>query len=201
MGDFIKGTLGFETESEKRLRRQSTAQFGNFLNQRFLPPSLREDQTGGFLQSGVQQIGDLIRNPGGLSSTVSSAIAPRLATESEGIARDFRGIRQNQTGAAARSNLPVSIKASLESALDVAQSRAQRGARRAALSESEELRRSDLNKTFAILDSILQFMSSGKGQAIQGLGTGAQIAQQRNAATQRFIGSLLSLGLSGGGKE
>ncbi len=121
------GNLFGATKSEKDLRRLSKAPFESFDLQKFLPPSLRFGNTGEFLRSGIQGIGDLIQNPGGLSPNVLDAIRPFLAQESENIATNFRGTRANQAGAAARSNLPVSIKNALASSLDVSEERAQRG--------------------------------------------------------------------------
>jgi len=171
--------------------------------QGFLPPSLRLNQTGGFLQSGVQQIGQLIQRPGSLSPTVSEAILPRLAEESESIATNFRGIGSQQAGAAARGNLPVSIKTALDSALNVAQERAQRGARRGALMDSDQLRRQDLSQTYSVLDAILGFLQSGRGQATQALSAAANLQQNDNATMLAGLGSLLqgvgSFGAGGGG--
>ena len=171
---------------------------GPSLIQSFLPPSLRIRQTGPILQAGIQGIGDLIRNPGGLNPNVADAVRGRLAQESENIATNFRGIGANQRGAAARSNLPVSIKNALESALGVSQERAQRSARRGALADSEQLRRQDLQKTFDILNSILQFTSSGRSGAITGIEGASRLDQQNSASNMAFLGSLLSgLGSSG----
>ena len=174
----------------RELERIAEANFTDFRLQKFLPPSLRFDQTGGILKGGIQRIGELIRNPGRLSSSVSDAVRPRLAAESETIAGNFRGIKANQAGAAARSNLPVSIKNSLSSALDVAQSRAQRGARREALTDSDRLRRDDLNQTFKILQTIMNFLNSGRGQASQNLGVVSDVEQRSAATDLAFIGSL-----------
>ena len=186
-----------KTGAERALRNFSTAGFGSDEIQNFLPLSLRAGFTEPILAQGIQGIGDLIRNPGGLSPNIADAIRARLAVESEGIAGNFRGIRANQAGAAARQNIPVSIRAALESALDVAQSRAQRGARRGALQDSDQLQRSDLDQTFKILDAILQFTSSGRGQAIQGLGASAGASAQRRASNLTFAGDILSeLGIS-----
>lgn len=192
MGGLKESIFGGETRSEKELRRTSTAPFESFRIQRFLPPSLRLGKTGEILRGGIEGIGDLIRRPGGLSPTVSEAILPRLALESENIAQQFRGVRAEQAGRAARTNLPVSIRNALASALDVAQERAQRGTRREALAESERLRRADVGQTFGILDAILQFLQSGRGGAIRGLGQAAQSEAQRQAGTQALIGSILT---------
>lgn len=175
------------------LKRVSRSPFEGSAIQKFLPPALRSGQTDPILGEGIQGIGDLIRNPGGLGANVADAIRPRLAAESENIAQNFRGIGSQQAGSLARTNAPVSIRSALEAALNTAQERAQRGARRDALTESEGLRRQDLGQTFSLLDAILQFMSSGRGQSIQGLGQVAQSSAQRQAAT---IGALGSVGSS-----
>ena len=184
--------LGGKTTEERDLSRLSRAPYESSDIQRFLPPELRAGAIGPTLQSGLGGISELIRNPGGLSPTVADAIRQRLAAESESIAQNFRGIGSQQAGAAARGNLPVSIKSALQSALDVAQERAQRGSRREALQDSESLRRQDLERTFQILDAILQFISSGRGQSIPGLSTSASLSGNRQAAQLAAIGNLLS---------
>lgn len=194
----LGGLLSKRGSTERGLSRFSTAPFESEFFQRFLPPSLRLGRTGPILGTGIEGLGELIRRPGGLSPGVSEAILPRLAQESESIAQNFRGIQAQQAGRAARQNVPVSIKTALESALDVAQERAQRGTRRAALAESEELRRLDLGKTFDILDAILQFASSGRGQAIQGLGAAGRLGERRKAGFLGFLGSLLNSRALGG---
>ncbi len=191
-GDGDNGTSDY-------LLKLSSSPFERRPIQKLLPPSLRLKQTGGILQSGIQGIGNLIKNPGGLSPSVSGALNARLASESQNIAQNFRGIASQQAGASARGNVPVSIRAALESALNVAQERAQRGARQDALSESEGLRRQDLGQTFNIMDAILQFVSSGRGQAVSGLGAAGQLSlgqqtinNQSQAARTSAIGSLFS---------
>jgi hypothetical protein len=186
------GTQLGSTREERDLRKISTAPFSSGTIQGFLPGPLRAPFTDPILGAGIEGIGDLIRNPGGLSPTVSDAIRQRLAAESESIAQNFRGIGANQAGRAARENVPVSIKTALGSALDVAQERAQRGARREALIDSDALRRQDLGQTYNLLDALLQFTSSGRGQAIQGLGAASNNAQQRQASNLAAFGSLLS---------
>jgi hypothetical protein len=127
-----------------------------------------------------------------MNPNISQAIAPRLAMESENIARNFQGLGQNQAGNAARSNLPVSIKNALASALGMGQERAQRDARRGAMVDSEQLRRGDLEQTYKLLEQILGFANSGGNMALQGLGQNAQNAVQRQAATQQMVGSIAS---------
>lgn len=182
--------FGGETGAGKEARRIAEANFTDFRLQKFLPPSLRFEQTGGILKSGIQGIGELIKTPGRLSSSVADAIRQRLAGTSENIAANFRGIRANQAGASARSNTPISIKNALSGALDVAQERAQRGARRGALEDTDKLRRQDLGQTFGILDAILQFLSSGRGQAVQGLDVASRSEESAIASRQALIGSV-----------
>lgn len=205
----IKSGLGYlanrflnqQTGAERGMLEQSRAPYESWDIQRFLPPELRQQFTGPMLQSGMEGIAELLRNPGGLSPTVSDAIRARLAQESQGIAQSYRGIASQQAGAAARGNLPVSIKSSLQSALDIAQERAQRGARQTALTESDMLRRQDLQQVYALLDTIMQMISARQGQAVQGLGAASQSAQQRQAATLALISSLLSNVGTGKGKS
>ena len=162
--------------------------------QGFLPFELRKAITGPILRSGIEGIGDLISNPGGLAPNVLDAIRQRLGVESENIAGTFRGIRSNQAGSAARSNLPFGIKNAVSSALDVAEARAQRGARRGALQDSDQLRRQDLSQTFAILDAINQFIGTRVGSATSERIAGQQIDQQNEASQLAFLGSLISSG-------
>ena len=49
--------FGGKSSAEKALQRLSNADFTDQTLQKFLPPSLRFDQTGGFLESGIQGIG------------------------------------------------------------------------------------------------------------------------------------------------
>jgi hypothetical protein len=152
--------------------------------------------TGNSLQSdvssGLSNIGELMRNPGGLNPNIADAIRARLSMESDRISQNFRGIGQNQAGMAARTNAPVSIKNALSQALDVSQERAQRDARRTAMVDSEQLRRSDVGETYNILGTILDYINSAKG-----IGAGAQANamnanNQRNAAVSGALGSFAS---------
>lgn len=141
-------------------------------------PFLNKQQSKKFIRPGLQgglgALGELLQNPGGLSPNISQAIAPRLAMESEAIGANFRGIQAEQAGAAARGNLPVSIKNALASALNVSQERAQRDARRGAMSESEALRRQD---TAQVLDLLALLLGNKPGQTQQGPDTTGQIMQ------------------------
>lgn len=172
--------------------------FGSRKNQDLLPKALRKSTTGPMLQDWIGQLGDLLKNPGGLSPTVSAAILPRLAMESESIAQNFRGIGENQAGAAARGNAPVSIKNALSAALDIAQERAQRQARMGALAESAALRREDIGQGFNLLDAIRNFLATQKGLETSVYGTRVQDSASRQAANTQMLGSLLS-GLASSG--
>jgi hypothetical protein len=183
--------LGGKTTEESQLSRMSRAPYESSEIQNFLPAALQTGATNPILQSGIANIGELIRNPGGLNPAVADAIRARLAAESQNIAQNYRGIASNQAGAAARGNLPVSLKGALQSALDISQERAQRGARGAALAESETLRREDVGQMYKLLDTLLQFTSSGRGQAIPGLNAAAQMSGQRQAAQQASYASIL----------
>ena len=191
-GAALAGGLLSKSKVSRKLERLSSAGFDTNTIQRLLPPELRANRTGAIIDTGIQGIGDLIRNPGGLSPNVLDAIRPRLAAESESIAGNFRGIQAQRAGAAARSNTPVSLRDAVARAIDVAQERAQRGARREALTDSEELRRRDLGQTFTLLDSILQFISSARGQGIPGLAAAAGIDQRRQASNLAGVGNLVS---------
>ena len=198
-GEVFNIETGETVVAGKQRRSRNKFDFLSPQSQSFLPPSLREGQTGDILQSGIQGIGQLIQNPGGLNPNIAQAINARVGQESGLVAQNFRGLEQEQAGAAARSNLPVSIKNALSSALGIAQERAQRGVRSSALSESEGLRRGDLGQTFNVMDAILQFLSSGRGNATAGLSAAGQLnfaqqglAQQGRSANLSFLGSLLS---------
>lgn len=178
--------------------RELTAPFGSKKIQKFLPWQLRDDQVNPTLDMGFAGIADLIRRPGSLSPTVSEAIAPRLAIESQNIAQNFRNIGSQQAGAASRGNVPVSIRTALQSALDVAQERAQRSSRMEALTQSDQLRREDLGKTFQILDAILGFLNSGRGIAGQAIQGAVNVRETNTAATLGMYGSLLNTLASSG---
>lgn len=191
--------LGHETSGEKDLSTYSKAPFDSRQIQAFLPEYLRSGNINPYMNAGIAGIGNLMQNPGGLNPNISQAIAPRLGIESQGIAQNFRGIQANQAGGAARSNLPVSIKAALDAALNTQQERAQRDARGNAMYESEQLRRSDLDQTYKLLDALLQFSNAGRGGAIQGLGQAANSSVNRQAATQAMYASMLQ-SIAGMGK-
>lgn len=180
------------TGAENDLSKIATAPYGSNTIQGFLPGPLQSGITDPILLQALLSIQRQISNPGGLSPGVAEAILPRQAAESQNVATNFQGIRANQEGAAARNNLPVSIKTALGSALDVAQERAQRGVRNQALQDSEALRRSDTASVYPLLDTLLQFTQSGRGGAITGLGEAAKLAQNRQASGLAGIGSVLS---------
>jgi hypothetical protein len=187
---FLGGLFGSNAGSAQQKLAQRP--FESSTNQNFLPPALRYSNTGGILNAGVQGIGQMIENPGTLSPTVADAIRQQLATESENIAQNYRGIASNQAGAEARGNVPVSIRTALGSALDVAQERAQREARRQALIQSDTQRRQDLAQTYDLLNSILQFMSSGRGQAVAGLNSAGAMESQTKGSQLTALGSIIS---------
>ena len=186
-----------------------TSAFESWDQQRYLPPSMRFDYdtlgrgrtyTGNSLQGdlskGISGIGELMSNPGGLNPNIAGAIGPRAAVESEGIAQNYRGMAANQQGMAARTNQPVSIKNALASAMDIAQSRDQRNNRRNLMTDSENLRRGDLNNTYKMLDSILAYINGGRGIGAAAQQNATQASSDRNAAIGGGLGSLGSM-LSG----
>ena len=201
LGGITNGIFGGRTGAEKQLSQYATAPYLDMRTQRFLPGALQAGNIDPTLMAGISGIADLIRNPGSLSPTVSSAIAPRLANESQDISQQYRGIGSNQAGALARSNAPMSLKGALQSALDVAQERAQRGARNDALTSSDQLRRADLSQVYNLFNAIQSFTQPNKQLAVQGLGEASQIAQQRQAANEQFWSSVIQsvAGMGGGG--
>lgn len=188
-GLLLNQIFGGQTGAERDQRNLANASYEDL--QRFLPPGLRSEFSGPAIESGLKKLAELLQNPGGLSPTVNEAILPRLAAESQSIAQNYRNLQSNQAGAAARGNAPISIKNALQSALDVAQERAQRGARNEALVQSETMRREDIQQIYPLLQTILQFLASGRGQATVGLNAAAQSSAQRQAATLALIASLL----------
>ena len=204
MGFFSSGGLGSRiadpgnlfglnpSGAEEELRRLSNADFLSSTIQRFLPSALRNDRTGAITDAGIQGIGELIRNPGGLGSNVAAAIRPRLAAESESIGTNFRGLQSQQAGSLERSNAPISLKAALSSALDTQQERAQRESRRGALQDSDRLRREDLQQTFKLLEIINQFITGRLSPSVSAAGAGANAASTQQAGAAGAIGSIFS---------
>lgn len=175
------------------LSKVSQAPYESQYTQRFLPPELRN--TGPILGAGIEGIGGLIRNPGQLSSTVGASIAPQVAAQSQDIAQNFRNEATNEAGAAGTSNLPSSIKALLQQLLGTRQEAAQRGVRTQGLGTTDQTQRAGLEHTYKLLDTILQFISSGRGQSVPGLIGAAEqqgeAARMKQAASTAAIGSLL----------
>lgn len=189
--DFIDPSGDFGRKVAARKTAGEAAHYGTL--GRYLPPELRG--AGPTIGQGIQGIGELLRNPAGLGSNIESAIKPRLETEMRSIGQNFGNLRSEQAGAAARGNLPVSIKGALQKALNTNQMRAEGNARGNAIMESDQLRRGDLGQTYQLLDTILQFISSGQGQGMAGVNAAnaiqSQQHQQSNAANTALIGSLL----------
>lgn len=184
--------LGGETGAEKALSDYATAGFGSGKIQAFLPLALQKQFTEPILGGGISGIGNLIMRPGGLSPSVADAVNPRLATESMRVAQNYRNLRSENAGAAGRTNAPLSLKNAINAALGIGESRDQGTLRREAYAESEGLRREDLGQTYKLLDALLQFTSSGRGQAVAGLGGASQQSGQRQASQLALLGSLLS---------
>ena len=165
-----------------------------------LPPWLQNINTGPLLTTGMERIAELIRNPGGTASTLQSAIGDRLNSERANISQNFAGLQSDQAGAAARGNMPVQIKDALARALETNQRRAQGNATRGAVAESEDLRRGDVANTYRLIENILAFLSSSRGQGMQALQGAEAIDQQNNAAQQAMIASLIQgAGATAGG--
>lgn len=192
--------IGRNTGPSRDLARLSKASWEDPRFQSYFPEPLRFGHTNPIISSGLAGIADLLKNPGGISPTVSDAIRPFLANESQNIATNYRGLAENQAGAAARGNVSVPIRAALDSALGIAQERAQREARNTAIGQSEQLRRSDLSQLFNLLDILQQFGATGRGQGLQGLGAAADINQRRQAANLAFMSTMATLGASGAAK-
>lgn len=186
-----------------RLTKASLAPYESGSIQRFLPPELRMGATGPIIGQGMEGIGNLIRNPGMLSSTVGASAAPEVAAASQDLASQYRDEGTNQAGAAGANNLPSSIKALLQAALGAKQAGAQRGVLTKGLGATDQAKRAGLEHTYKLLDTILQFISSGRGQTVPGLVGAAEqqgeAARLKQAASTAAIGSLLQSYGSGGG--
>jgi hypothetical protein len=197
---FAQALQDFATKVRAKQTAGEAAHYGSL--GRYLPPELRSGVSGPLIGQGLHGIGELIRNPAGLGSNINEAIQPRLGAEMRTIGQNFSGLRSEQAGAAARGNLPVSIKGALQKALNTNQMRAEGEARGNAIMESDQLRRGDLGQTYQLLDTILQFMSSGQGQGMAGVNAANSMRsmgqQQGNAANTALIGSLLQA-YGGGG--
>lgn len=172
--------------------------------QSFIPAPFRSAFLNPLLTQGRQNIAGRLARPGELRGDVSGAIAPRLATQSEAIARNFTGIRQSTAGQLARGNAPLSLKGSIQAALGVEESRAQVGERRQALTQSDLLARQDEERVFDLLRVLQSFSAQGRQLNVpldtssvtqglarsasqqQGLAAGAdilsQVLQNRNTA-------------------
>lgn len=166
--------------------------------QRYLPEVLRSMNVNPALFAGLRGITGLLERPGSLSPTTADAIRPQLAQESQQIAQNFRNMGANQAGAAARQNLPVSIRAALDQALDVEHARAQRGAQQGALAQSAQLQRQDLENFYRLLEQMANFGVQSRGQGIQGLAASQGADANKQGAAMSTIGSLMgTLALAG----
>lgn len=134
------------------------------------------------LTSGASNLAELFQNPGGLSSNVSRAIAPRLAMEATQIAANQRNQMSEAKGRAARSGIGGGKFAqALESAIQNAGARNMATARQGAMLQSEQMRRQDL-------DSMLQYVQMLINGTLQGrniqLGKSAQALDAQKAKSQ-----------------
>lgn len=197
LGGAFSGLFGGKTSEEKNLGQWSRAAYSSEDIQRFLPPELRAKFSGPLLTAGMQRIASLLNNPGGISPTIADALRPWLSQESQSIGQNYRNLASNQAGALARGNAPVSIKTALQSALDVAQERAQRQARGEAMTQSEQLRRSDLDQFYKLLDALFQFTSAGRGTAVQGLAAASNAGVQRQGQDKQLTASIIQSLLGG----
>lgn len=159
--------------------------------QSLLPYSLQYRNTGDMLNNAIQEIGKLLASPGSTSENLSGNIAERLASDNAVIGQNYSNMAAEQSGAAARGNVPVSIKGALQRALETNERRARGDTMRGAISESEAKRREDLQQAYNVLDMILQFLSSARGQAVQGTNAAEAISSQNSAADMASISALL----------
>ena len=194
------GTSGIS----KDLLKYSTSPYESKTMQEMLPPALGMANINPMMTAGMQRISAMLQTPGKLSGGVSGAVLPGQAMQSDALARTFQQAMANRAGALGNANLPSNIKAALMSALGGGQEAGQRGVRGEAYGASENLQRQDVQNTYKMLDAILQYISSARGQAIQGLGGAAQIDQANSAARTAQYGAMiqgLAQALSGIGNK
>lgn len=206
--DYLSNSGGSGTDDlERAIKDISRSPFASKEVQQLLPPYLRRGATGPMLQSGMQGIGQMLTSPGKLSGTVAPALLPQQAMQSDAIARASHGTMANRMGAAGASNLPANIRMAIMSMLQGGQAGAQRGVQGQALTQSDALRKQDLMHTYKIYDAILQYLSSARGQAIEGLAGAAPAQMNKEAANTAAVGAgiqalaniLSGVGTNGGG--
>ena len=168
--------------------------------QNFLPEWLRtyggkNPKFSSGMQSGTENLADLFRNPGGLGSNIASAIAPRVAMESEAINRNTQGQLSQAQGAMARSGSGGGFAQALAASIQQAGARQQADTTRTAMSESAQLRRQDLSRLMETYRMLLEFTNAGR----QTLAGQQQIRQQTLAGSREgaqaagnMIGNIVS---------
>ena len=205
----IHSGLGFGQEGRKDvLGGQHDDPAANYKSkgiQGFLPPWLQwytgkgKDKTlSPFalgLQGGTNNLADLFSNPGGLGSNISSAIAPRVAMESEAINRNTMGQLSEASGAAARSGSGGGFAQALAASIQQAGARQQANTTRQAMTDSAQLRRQDLSSLLETYRMLLDFTNSGR-QALAG-GQKMRLDTQRSGRegagqVMDMIGSIVS---------
>ena len=195
--------------------------FESFQIQKLLPPSLRSAfptegrrrsrssiESGDitpFLNAGIQGIGQRAARPGLLSPQIAQALQAQFALASQGLAGTSRATAAKLANRLGATGAGSGAKATAGAAGLVGQERAQRGLRGKGLLQTGQLQRADQQQTFNLLDTILQFISSGRGQNIQGLRGAGQLAIGQQAFTnQQRAANIASLGSAlssiGGGK-
>jgi hypothetical protein len=215
---FDKPASGPEQEDLVKLL---SSPFESFQIQKLLPPSLRSffpakrgkrSKTGienanitPALTAGIQNIGRLAAQPGTLSPEIAAALQARFSQASQGLASGSQNNLQQLLNRLAAGNASSSAVNTAGAAGLVSQERGQRGLRGQGLSQTDQLQRADSQQVFNLLDTLLQFISSGRGQNVQGLAGAGQLAvgqqaitNQQQAAQIASLGSALSsIGQSG----
>ena len=178
--------------------------FGTLDVQRYLPRFLQtsagnlgqyQTHLGNELMAGMRNLGALFRTPGSISPTLSAAISPMLAMETERIGRTTAGQISEAAGAAGRSGLGSSGMAmALQRAIERAGARDISTAKRGAIAQSEQLRRQDLDQMLNLINMITNASFQGRnitlGHAAQQIEKQGQ-KQQQQAATYATYASLL----------
>jgi len=159
-----------------------------------------------FINSGVRQLGLLSAFPGVLNPQVAPALKAGTAMQSTQAAQNDTAQAQRVMNRLASTGGSQGANPLATAAMNLSADASQRGVRGAALSQTDQLKRSDTQQTYNLLDAVLKFISSGRGQSVAGLQGAAQLAQSQKAIQQQYQASQLAMlgsGLSsfGGGSN
>ena len=168
--------------------------FGSKDFNHLLPFWLRRGAVGqSAIGSGMEQIAYLLSHPGQFSPDINQAIGLRLSGESDIIGRNTANSVSQAAGAPARSGTAgTGFSQALQAALQRAGNQDMATARRNAMTDSEQMRRADLDQTYKMLDALLQFTNSARGKQGQTLALQTDISKTNYAANQAQMAQLFS---------